>query len=317
MKKDKHIFLDHDGGVDDLLALLLVLCMEEANLVGVNVTPADCYPHSATEASRKFLALMGHSDVEVATSKARGINAFPENWRAQPQVINALPQLLNLSDEAGTLSPLEGSQFIIEKLSKSPQPVSYLMTGPCTTLVHALHQKPEIRHKIKEVVWMAGAIHVHGNVRTYSHNGSAEWNIYWDASSAHRLLSLELPLIMVPLDATNKVPVNLDFLRKLSQLSSYEVANLASLCWAITVNTIPGYDYLYHMWDVLAAVYVGRPAYFDIKETKIQISTRPPNEGETTENIKSGKVVRLVTDVKRDAFDEYLMNRLKRNFNNL
>ncbi len=57
---EKYVLLDHDGGVDDLLALLFVLTMEEACLVGVNVTPADCYPAYAVEASRKILDLMGH-----------------------------------------------------------------------------------------------------------------------------------------------------------------------------------------------------------------------------------------------------------------
>ena len=314
MKKKKLVFLDHDGGVDDLLALLLLLTMDEAQLIGVNVTPADCFANPAAEASRKFLTLMGQPEVEVAISKARGINAFPDNWRAQPQIINAFPQLLNTDDDAGRLSPLEGSQYIIEKLRQASAPVSYLMTGPCTTLVHALHREPAVRKKIKEIVWMAGAIHVHGNVRTYTHDGSAEWNVYWDAASANWLVSQNLPLIMVPLDATNKVPVRIDFLRRMAGQADYEVANLASHCWAVTVNTIPGYDYPYHMWDVLATAYIGRPSYFHIKNLEIAISTKAPNEGATLKEDGSGKFVRMVSDVNRDEFYDYLLQQSRRNF---
>ena len=310
----KTVFLDHDGGVDDLLALLLLLTMDEAELIGINVTPADCYADPAAEASRKFLTLMGQPDVEVAISKARGINAFPDNWRAQPQIINAFPQLLNTPDAAGRLSPKEGSQFIIEKLMEATEAVSYLMTGPCTTLVHALHREPAIRQKIKEVVWMAGAFHVHGNVRTYTHNGAAEWNVFWDAASAQWLISQNLPLIMVPLDATNQVPVEMDFLHQMAEQAHFDVANLASHCWAVTVNTIPGYDYLYHMWDVLATAYIGRPAYFRIKEMEISVSTKAPNEGDTNEQSGSGNFAQIVKRVDRDAFYKYLLQQSRRNF---
>lgn len=39
----KVLFLD-DGGIDDLLSLLLILTMEEVKLLGVAITSADCYP---------------------------------------------------------------------------------------------------------------------------------------------------------------------------------------------------------------------------------------------------------------------------------
>lgn len=308
------VFLDHDGGVDDLLALLLVLTMEETELLGINITPADCYPDSAAETSSKFLQLMGQPQIEIAISKARGINAFPDVWRAQPQIINAFPQLLNMPFFERPLSPLEGSEFIVRKLMESDQPVSYLMTGPCTTLVHALRIEPAIRQKIGQIIWMAGAIHVHGNVRTYTHNGSAEWNVYWDAASAHWLIGQDLPLTIVPLDATNKVPVSMEFLRKLAQQNEYELSHLASLCWAITVNTIPGYDYLYHMWDVLAAAFVGRPEFFHCKKMELEVSTQLPNEGETTEEPGSGKWVNVVQDVENKPFYYYLLEQSRRNF---
>lgn len=314
MAEKKCVLLDHDGGVDDLLALLFVLTMEESQLIGVNITPADCYPGYAAEASRKFLDLMGHSEVEVAISQVRGIHAFPDIWRAQPQIINAFPQLLNIKKPVAPLSEQDGSQMIIRQLLQSPEPVSYLMTGPCTTLVQALQKEPAIRGKIKEIIWMAGAIHVHGNVRTYTHDGSAEWNVYWDAVSSDWLLAKNLPLIMVPLDATNLVPVRIDFLEKIARQSAFEVSNLASLCWAVTINTIPGYDYLYHMWDVLASAFIGRPQFFHTAMMEIGVSTTLPNEGNTEEIPGNGQWVEVVQKVDRDAFYDYLLQQAQRNF---
>lgn len=310
----KQVFLDHDGGVDDLLALLLVLSMEEVELLGVSVTPADCYAEYAAESSRKFIELMLAKPVPVAISKARGRNAFPEVWRAQPQIINAFPQLLNMQSLRSPLSALEASDFIIETLLSSPTPVSYLLTGPCTTLVNALQKEPAIKEKIGEIIWMAGAVHVHGNVRTYTHNGNAEWNVYWDAESAQWLIAQNLPLTIVPLDATNHVPVTFDFLKKMAAQNEFEVSQLASLCWAITVNTIPGYDYLYHMWDVLAVAYVTRADIFSSQQMELEIAQHLPNEGETYAQAGSGNWVNVVTDVERTLFYDYLLKQSRKNF---
>ena len=310
----KSLFLDHDGGVDDLLSLLLVLTMEDVELLGVAVTPADCYPMYAVEASRKIIDLMGQAHVTVAESDVRGINAFPSEWRSSPQIINALPPLLNIINIQSPLGVHPATDFIVETLQAAPEPVTYLMTGPGTTLVSALQQEPTLRKKIAEVVWMAGAVDVPGNVAMHTHNGTAEWNVYWDAVSAQWLLEQNLPLTLFSLDITNHVPVGMDFLRKLARQSHYAVSNLASVAWAITVNAIPSYEYLYHMWDVMATSYVGRPELFTTKRVELSASTLPPNEGQTLRSPGSGHWVNVVQTAEVEKFYEYLLEQFRRDF---
>ncbi len=295
------------------MSLLLTLTMDSVDLLGVVVTPADCYPTYAVEASRKIIALMGQSHISVAESQVRGVNAFPAEWRSGPQVVNALPQLLNVAD---VQSPFErsGVESVIDTLRTADEPATYLMTGPCTTLVAALQQAPDISDNIKEVVWMAGAVDVPGNVAMHTHDGSAEWNVYWDAVSAQQLLEQELRIVMFSLDITNHVPVGMEFLRKLARQSHYEVSNLASVAWATTINAIPSYEYLYHMWDVMATSYVGRPDLFTTKEVFLTISTSLPNEGQTQRDTDRGHAVQLVSTAEVEAFYRYLLNQFKRNF---
>jgi purine nucleosidase len=310
----KQVFLDHDGGVDDLLSLLMLLCMDEVELKGVAVTPADCFGKYAVEASRKFLDLMGASQVEVALSEVRGIHAFPEQWRAQPMAINAFPPLLHIHEPQAPLSSLTAVDFVIEQISSAAGPVSYLLTGPCTTLAEALRREPSIRSHINEIIWMAGALEVHGNVRSYAHDGSAEWNVYWDAVSARWLAEQELPLVLVPLDATNRVPVSREFLNELAEQSDYAVSQLASYCWALTINTIPAYDYTYHMWDVLATAYVARPSLFSTASRKISVSSCLPDEGRTRLESGNGSRVSVVRSVQQEAFYAYVKSLFRRNF---
>jgi len=67
--------MDHDGGVDDYLATML-LTMEHVQPLGVVITPADCYVQPAVSATRNS-DLMGCSDVPAAESTVRGINPAP------------------------------------------------------------------------------------------------------------------------------------------------------------------------------------------------------------------------------------------------
>jgi purine nucleosidase len=57
------VLMDHDGGVDDYLATMLLLTMDHIELLGVVVTPADCYIQPAVSATRKIIDLMGFSHI--------------------------------------------------------------------------------------------------------------------------------------------------------------------------------------------------------------------------------------------------------------
>lgn len=62
----KKVYFNHDGGVDDLISLFLLLQMENVELTGVSVIPADCYLEPAMSASRKIIDRFGKNNIEVA-----------------------------------------------------------------------------------------------------------------------------------------------------------------------------------------------------------------------------------------------------------
>ena len=56
------VYFNHDGGVDDLVSLFLLLQMENIELVGVSTIGADCYLEPSLSASLKIINRF--SDVE-------------------------------------------------------------------------------------------------------------------------------------------------------------------------------------------------------------------------------------------------------------
>jgi purine nucleosidase len=311
MAEKELVFMEHDGAIDDILSQLLLLTMEHKELIGINVTAADCFMEPALESTYKILQLFGKENIEIGRSDHNGINAFPSEWRARPEIINALPMLINLPSSPDPYGYVEASQLLINKLLGADRAVSIIMTGPCSNLVTALKREPTIKDKIKEVVWMGGAFRTQGNVQTYQHNGTAEWNVYWDFKSAKELFEMNLPLTCIPLDVTNHVPVTKEFLSKLANQINCRFSNLAGQLWALTIDTIPGYYYTYFMWDILATSYLAIPEEFTIEKVKAYVSERPPNAGQTVMDA-NGFEMQIATGVNKTAFYDYLLHQLKK-----
>lgn len=305
------LLMDHDGAIDDLLSQLLVLTMPDVALIGVTVTPADCYIEPALESTYKLLQLMDRTDIAIGRGDYYGINAFPNEWRARPEIINALPLLINLPPSPDPYAYPSAPDLIIDKLSGATEAVTILMTGPCSNLVLALEKAPELKSKVAEIVWMAGAFRTPGNVQTFQHDGTAEWNVFWDPISSQKLLSWELPLTLIPLDVTNHVPVTKSFLSRLATQIDHRLSNLTGQLWALTIDTIPSYHYTYFMWDILATSYLALPGQFTTEVVRANVSTRPPNAGQTYLD-ESGYRLTIATGVNTTVFYEYLLAQFKR-----
>ena len=313
MKKEALLF-DHDGGVDDLLSLMLLLSMDQIEIKGISITPADCIADYATESTQKLLSLFKQTDIPVAVGKYHGINAFPLEWRAGPMVLNALPLMINVDTRTQQLTPGGSIDLLADQLQKAESPLKVLLTGPCSNLVRTLQQFPALKAKIKEIIWMGGAVDTAGNVVTYNHNSTAEWNVYWDPISAQQLFEMELPITLFPLDVTNVVPVNFEFLKELATQAECDLSNLAGQFWATTLNTIPAYEYTYYMWDILATSYLGIPDAFQFEDIELSVSTEAPNAGQTLRTPGNSNWVRVAKTVDKQAFYQYILNQFNTNF---
>ncbi len=307
------LLFDHDGGVDDLLSLMLVLTMEHIDLKGISITPADCIGDYAEESTRKLLQLFSQSEVPVARGNYHGVNAFPPEWRAGPMVVNAMPLMINVEVSKPVEVP-ESVELLSQVLREAEEPIPVLMTGPCSNLVRTVQRYPELGAKVKEVIWMGGAIDTGGNVVTYNHNSTAEWNVFWDPIGSNVLFELGIPITLFPLDVTNAVPVNYSFLKDLARRSAFDAANLAGQFWATTLNTIPAYEYTYYMWDILATSYLGIPDAFDFEEIALTVATQAPNAGQTM-RLEAGEYkTKVAMKVDKDRFYQYLLQQFSLNF---
>lgn len=310
MKKIPVIF-DHDGGVDDLLSLMLLLTMKHIELKAVCITPADCFLSDATTTTLKLLKLFNRDDIDVVQGSLHGVNPFYYDWRAQPKMLNALPTIIALDADKSLIHKLPAHQYMQKAIVESDEPVTVLMTGPCSNLAKALQDSPACIEKLEKVIWMGGAIDTKGNVGTHNHDGSAEWNVYWDAPAADSLVKSGAPLWLMPLDATNCLPISMEFLKELAQYRQFPLVELAGQFWATTVASIPAYEFTYFLWDVMATCCLGLgDDVIDWQDIKISVDTTEPAEGNTL-RCDDGNQVKAAMKADRQAVIDYVIKQFQ------
>ena len=304
----KLVLMDHDGAIDDFLSLVLLMTMEEVEPIGIVVTPADCYIEAATNVSRKILDLMQCNHITVAKSTVRGINPFPPDFRRDCTIIDHFP-LLNERDAIATpVAEITGQQFIIQQLQNAPAPVTLMVTAPLTTVAEAIAIEPKISDKIAEIVWMGGALTVGGNVQkgyALEHDGTAEWNVFWDAIAVTQIWDTNIPITLCPLDLTNNVPVTSEFIRTLAKQRRHPISDLVGLCYSLAIPQD------YYCWDVLATAYLARPELYRVEEKETDIITAGASQGRTI--LKSGgRKIKVMTEVDKPQFYKYLLQQFAR-----
>ena len=273
--KPKKIFLDHDGGIDDFIAQILLLNCKNVELVGISVIDADCYIDSAFEVSRKLTVMLDRYGIPFAKSTLTGKHPFPSKWRRFSESCNYFPSLLCTKTSDKFLfkqdEKLTGQELLVKCIRESPEPVTIVVTGPVTNIAWALDNDPGFHANVKEVLIMGGAVDVAGNVLDQdNHDGSAEWNIYYDAPALDRLLRSPLRLVLVSLDATNAVPITKELLQRFGAQNRYLASQFAGAAYAMC---IPGG---YFAWDVLTAAIAVRPDLCRLEEVPITVELNPP-----------------------------------------
>jgi purine nucleosidase len=299
----KAVFFSHDGGVDDYLSLALLLTMDHVDVLGISVTPADCYIEPAVSATRKILDLMGRSDITVAESTVRGLNPFPRIFRRDSFTVDHLPLLNEHEPVRAPLAPEPGQAYMARALRQAPAPVTVLETGPLSTIAAALELDPDLEAKIREIVWMGGALNVPGNVDPIIEGGqdlTAEWNVYWDPPAAHRVWQTAIPIVLCPLDITNNVKVTSQFVRTIARNRRYPLSDFAGQCYALVTHQD------YYFWDVLTTAYLGRPDLFTLREWETVIVPAGPSQGRTLVQ-PGGKKIRALDTVDKEQFYEYML----------
>lgn len=298
------VILDHDGAVDDFMTLLLVATLDEVDLRAVVVTEADGFAVPAVSASRSILRLAGRPDVPVGLSAARPVNPFPSEWRMASWMIDALP-ILQATHDGSPPETHPGEELLARALRDSPRPATVVVTGPLSCLAAVLRDEPALEERIERVLWMGGAIRVPGNVSPFmehGHDGSAEWNAYWDPFAVEAIWETRLPLTVCPVDVTERAGLAPADLRPgLIAQRGRPLSDLAGQAYALVSHIRD-----YFLWDVTTASYLAWRELYTVESIRTRAIATGPSEGRIAP-ADDGRSIDVLTAVDPAALRERLL----------
>jgi pyrimidine-specific ribonucleoside hydrolase len=302
----RRVILDTDMGIDSVMGLLYLLKVPEVEVAAITVVHgiADVKPGSRN--ALRILELTGNSGIPVAVGRRRplrGRRAFPEFWKPQANTLGGA-KLPAAPGRPGK----KAVDLILSTLEASPEPMTVIAMGPLTNIALALEKNPGIVDKIDEVAVMGGALSVPGNVGTPFvgiHNNAAEWNFYLDPHAAERVLASGVRIRLMPLDASQVLPVTPEFVDRIRTRPRDQTSELLlSLLEAVGDGVEAGW---YYFWDVLAAVATARPDVLACREEAIEVVTQEGPLLGQTRAAADGIRVCVVEDINRQAFEEDLL----------
>lgn len=294
------VVVDTDMGFDDVRALMVLARSPAVDLLAVTVAGnglARC-PAGAVNAAA-LLDELGRPDVPVACgsrSPIEGSNLAPTAWRDDADALAGMDLPTGAVDEA--IADADGVELLVTTLVGASRPVTVLTLGPLTNLALALDTEPDLADHVDRVVVMGGAVEVGGNTLGFQTPATAEFNIWFDPVAAQRVVDSGLPVTLVPLDATNALPITAASYERLGR--GADGAAAAMLRGYVAENPFRGG--IYH-WDDLAAASLIDPMVIETTDLELSIESAGVEAGRTVVD-PDGAAVTVATDADRTRFGD-------------
>src|SRR5690606_23555459 len=292
------VIIDTDVDIDDWMAMLYLLKHPRVDVLGITTTgvgAAHLTPGTAN--ANNLLMFTAHTRTPVARGTSAPLiysNQFPNSIRDGVDSVFGL----TLPTNPNPIDPRPAVQFLYETLTASPEPVTVLAIGGLTNLGTLFTEHPEVKSKIARIVVMGGAIDVEGNVYTVDNNylnKVAEWNIFLDVLGAQRVLSSGVPITLVPIDASNYVPLDKALYNRFSAHRTSRAAGFIHDALTADIAFVMSSDFFF--WDPLAAAVVTTPELVHSRATE---QTKGGGRLPTSPQVMSLNVVQEL-DEERDS----------------
>uniref|UniRef100_A0A452Z358 Inosine/uridine-preferring nucleoside hydrolase domain-containing protein n=1 Tax=Aegilops tauschii subsp. strangulata TaxID=200361 RepID=A0A452Z358_AEGTS len=277
----RRILVDTDMDTDDLFALLYILKQDRSQFDVKAITiSANAWIDAGHGVDQLYdiLYMMGRDDIAVGVGGDGGIS---EAGEIHPDVGGYLPlidqgmstvggcryrQAIPPGRRGGRLdtdtngglrrgflpqgprgyAPLRqptGQQVMVDTVSAGP--TTLLLFGTHTNAALLLMAHPHLRRNVERVYVLGGGVRVTGNLFTaYGANPFAEFNVFGDPFAAYQVLHSGVPVTLVPLDATNTIPVTEEYFAEFGR--RWQTTPEARYCFQ-------SLDQGYYMWDSFAA----------------------------------------------------------------
>ena len=302
------VIIDADMDISDLAAIAILLRDPRLDVRAIAIGGTGLV-HCAggMRVTRYLLDEMGTPDIPFGCGREDGgpdAHPFPDEWRVVADDgygLDIVPKpSVGLPDDAATV--------IARAIEGSPSAPTIIALGPWTNLEDAFAADPTLSDRVAGIHAMLGTVDAPGNVHTDTLGGGdpLEWNAYADPSAVAAVFATDVPIDLVPLDATDDVPVPADLIER---LAADHAAAGADLLYELLLRHPARLlaDEGQQLWDELAALTISLPELVTWSKADMTAGA----DGRITRD-DAGRPVRYAAAADRGATETALLEALRR-----
>ncbi len=250
----RKIIIDTDIGddIDDALAVSYALHSPELDVIGITTVFRDTAARA--KIARKLLQLAGRDEIPVYAGCQQ-----PLINRYDPDVLPCQygQEMSNLEYNRD----MDAVDYIINRVTHSDGDITLVPIGPLTNIANVLSRKPELRHKLREIVLMGGAYFGH----------STEWNVFCDPEAARIVFESGVAIKAIGLDVTLKCQWSERELEKAGK----SISPLQKFLYQLVERwrEVPGNN-LPHLHDPLAIYAIGNEEFLEFEDIHVAVETK-------------------------------------------
>jgi inosine-uridine nucleoside N-ribohydrolase len=229
-------------------------------------------------------------------------HAFPDEWRARADAGFGL----DMTPRAEQGVPRDAVEVIRAAVADSPSAPTIVTLGPLTNFEDAIAADSSLADRLAGIHAMLGTVEAPGNVLVEEHAGTdrLEWNAFADPSAVAAVLDADVPLSIVPLDATDDVAVPADLADRLETDHAAGGADLVRELLIRNPGRLQG-GQGQQLSDELAALTLTDPDLAQWSESGLTVDA----DGRLTED-EAGRPARFATSADRPAVETALLEAL-------
>lgn len=258
------VIMDCDPGIDDGIALAYAAAhQDEIELLAVTTFAGN---QTIDKVTKNALELVDFYGLKVPVARGQERPLVKEVIHAE-EFHGGTGLGHCVLPETGTKVASDNAVFFIrEILDDLPegQQVTFIETAPMTNLALLLRVFPEVKDKIRRIVFMGGAVKG-GNVTP-----AAEFNIYADPEAAKIVFEAGIPLVMCGLDATMKCNLTRNQIMKLCQ-SGNPVARACGDMAGYVLENSSKYRCVASIHDAVPFMYLLHPEFFKMEKAILDV----------------------------------------------
>ncbi len=309
------VIVDYSPTSSDVAALLYVTQHPAADLLAVTLAgTGESHCEQGVANTRALLASVGMADIPVACGREQPIgpgNEWPAAWRDAADRLDGLDLAAadeNANDENSDDDNSDDDNSgetdaadLLASVASRNSPVTILALAPLTNLAVAIERHADLPTHVADVITMGGAVEVDGNAP----DDAAEWNYFIDPTAVDVVLRSGIPVTMVPLDATDDLPVTKAWFDELAAHRTTVAANAVHDLFAASRP----FDLGFFFWDEFAAAVAFDETVATFDERSIVVEVAGSEQGQTRID-PDGTSVRVALTASTEQFERQLLTTL-------